>query len=248
MSSVIVAMALYTDFGAGDHYQGQMRAVLHSRLPSMPVFDLMTQAPRCQPKAAGYLLAAILCDVPDRTMVVAVVDPGVGSERQALMIHTERHILLGPDNGLLALAARRAAAVNLYRIDWRPERLSSSFHGRDLFAPVAAMLVTGEAFEATRMACEAMVGWDWPDDLGEVIHVDHYGNLITGIRSSQLPTGRHLHIAGHDIIGARTFSDVPPGRLFWYENSSGLVEIACNGASAAERLRVGVGEGVVLAA
>lgn len=241
MDKGVRAIALFTDFGPFDHYLGQMRAVLHRSVSAILVYDLMCNAPRFNPRAAAYLLAAILEDLPSGTLVLAVVDPGVGSVRQALMVQTGRHLLIGPDNGLLTIAAGRADEARVSRIDWRPERLSASFQGWDLFAPVAARLVNGEPFAASLLATQTMAGKDWPMDLVEVIHVDVYGNLITGMRASRLDCADRVVAGDHCLSGARIFSDVPPGECFWYENSSGLVEIACNQGSAAERLGLAVG-------
>ncbi|OGT88885.1 MAG: hypothetical protein A2286_09845 [Gammaproteobacteria bacterium RIFOXYA12_FULL_61_12] len=246
MSRSISAIALYTDFGPLDHYLGQMRAVLHDRVPSLPVYDLMSNAPRFDPRASAYLLAAILDDLPSGTLVVAIVDPGVGSNRKALMVQTCRHVLIGPDNGLLTLAARRSPQLQAWKIDWTPVKLSTSFHGRDLFAPVAAMVARGEPFPASPLSPDALVGWDWPDDLAEVIHADVYGNLITGLRTAKLDRDALIRAGGHLIANAGTFSEAPPGALFWYGNSSGLVEIACNQDSAAGRLGIGIGDKIDL--
>jgi S-adenosylmethionine hydrolase len=231
---------LFTDFGPWDHYLGEMKAVISTALPQLPVMDLMPCAPRCNPRASAYLLGAILETLPKDLLVIGVVDPGVGGERQILMVSTGRHWLLGPDNGLLALAAR-LPDVQVEVMDWRPSCLSRSFHGRDLFAPAAARWLKSEPLPRHAISYEAMMGADWPSDLAEVIHVDHYGNLISGLRLSADATGK-IRCGGESIPLAGTFCDVPAGGLFGYRNSAGLLEIAVNQGSAAERLDVRIGE------
>ena len=121
----------------------------------------------------------------------------------------------------------------------RPERLSATFHGRDLFAPVAAMIARGEAVPSASLepndACSVD---DWPDDLAEVIYVDNFGNLMTGIAGSKLDDGHKVHVDSKTLAYARTFSDAQEGALFWHRNSSGLVEIAANQARAVDLLNV----------
>jgi S-adenosyl-L-methionine hydrolase (adenosine-forming) len=133
-------IALFTDFGLHGPYTGQMKAVLHQMAPGVPVIDLFADAPAGNPKAAAYLLAAYAAWFPTGTIFLCVVDPGVGGERPPLIIEADERWYVGPGNGLFELVQRRANAVRRWDITWQPERLSASFHGRDLFAPVAAML------------------------------------------------------------------------------------------------------------
>lgn len=246
MTIAPAAIALFTDFGPADHYQGEMKAVLHAALPGLPVFDLMSGAPRCNPRAAAYLLAALLPRLPAPTLLIAVVDPGVGSTREVLLLECARHWLIGPDNGLLAITHLHLGG-RVSVIDWRPPWLSSSFHGRDLMAPAALRLVRGEPLACHALSSSAMAGADWPADLPELIHVDGYGNLITGLRHARLPAGVEIELAGRRIGPASTFSAVGTGELFHYGNSSGLLEIAANQCSAARVLGCGVGAPVVIA-
>ena len=132
----------------------------------------------------------------------------------------------------------------MYEIGWKPRSLSASFHGRDLFAPVAAMLARGRRKTAKlekRARLSVNLG---PDDIDEVIYVDHYGNLMTGMRAAAVPPHRNMALRGRRIAHARVFAAAAPGQLFWYENSLGLVEIAANGASAQRLLRSNPGDRV----
>jgi hypothetical protein len=235
-------IVMFTDFGHLGPYMGQMEGVLAHLAPEARVVRLMSDAPTFEPRASAYLLAALSTPFPTGTVFLCVVDPGVGSTRRPLILRADGNWYVGPDNGLLAIAARRAAEAKWWEIRWRPEHLSASFHGRDLFAPVAAMLARGVMPDVE--PCMSGVGHEWPNDLAKVIYVDDYGNLFTGIRASVLPDGAGITIAGHRPLPAHTFSDAQPGGLIWYANAHGLVEIASNRASAAALLGVDVGSPV----
>jgi len=237
---------LFTDFGAADLYAGQVKAVLHQHAPGTQVVDLLHEAPTFNVKAGAHLLAALSARVPAGSVTLAVVDPGVGGARKPVALLADNRWFVGPDNGILSVVAARAAKAEAFPIGWRPERLTASFHGRDLFAPVAAILARGERVavkleKKTRLA-ESFGG----TDLAEIIYVDHYGNAMTGLRAGGRPGDGTLVAGGHRIARARVFSDVPAGEVFWYENSLGLAEISVNSASAAEKLGLGVGHPVTL--
>ena len=237
-------IVLFTDFGLEGPYIGQMQAVLHREAPGVPVVNLTADAPRFDPRASAYLLAAYTSAFPDDAVFLCVVDPGVGGARAPLVVQTGRSWYVGPDNGLLAVSARRAQDPRAWRITWRPTQLSASFHGRDLFSPVAATLGRGEPPPGEKLACESLVGWDWPEDAAEAIYVDGFGNVMTGLRASALSQGASLKVAGRKLTRARTFSDVAPGEPFWYENANGLAEIAVNQGRADDSLGLAVGDPV----
>jgi S-adenosylmethionine hydrolase len=239
-------IVLFTDFGLEGPYTGQVKAVLYRAAPGVPVVELFADAPAGQPKPAAYLLAAYGLWFPPGTVLFAVIDPGVGSSRGALIVEAEGRWYVGPDNGLFELVIRRTADTRTWEILWRPEELSASFHGRDLFAPVAAQVARGEL--PSHMPREATIGRrpDWPDDLPEIVYIDRYGNAMTGLRAARLPAGGRLTVCGRVLKRARTFSDVPPGDAFWYENSNGLAEIAVNGGRAAEALDLVIGSAVAI--
>ena len=238
--------ATFTDFGPGGPYTGQMVAVLGAEAPGVPVVDLLALAPRFSPLPAAYLLAALAEFMPGNTAFVAIVDPGVGGDRAALALRTDRHWFVGPDNGLLAVVARRARGRVLWQVDWRPPHLSDSFHGRDLFAPLAARIATAEPVAASHVDLDAIQGADWPDDLAQIIFVDHYGNCFTGLRAATMARDEAIWVRDRRLGFARTFSAVGPGQAFWYENSNGLVELAVNGGSAAQVLGLRPGDPVRL--
>jgi len=231
-------IVLFTDFGRDGPYLGQMRAVLARRAPEVPVIELLSDAPAFDARASAYLLAAYAREFAKGDVFVCVVDPGVGGARAPLVVEADGRWFVGPDNGLLAVVARRALSAQAWEIAWRPERLSASFHGRDLFAPVAAELAGGTLLPSRP---RAVPGEDWPDDLARIVYVDGFGNAITGLRAEVLGAGDRLCVGELRIARARTFSDVAPGEAFWYENANGLAEIAvnCGRADRVLGLRVG---------
>jgi len=236
-------IALFTDFGLAGPYVGQLHAVLAQQAPGTPVIDLFHDVPNHDIRAAAYLLPAYARGLQPGTVFVGVVDPGVGTDRPAVMLHADHRWYVGPGNGLFEIVARRAQVCEWREILWRPGRLSASFHGRDLFAPVAAMLVRGVAPES-RSWTPAPPGGAWPDDLAEVVYIDRFGNLLTGIRAPNVPRTARVQVAGHVLPHARTFGEVAAGEGFWYENANGLVEIAVNGGRADHRFGCTVGAAV----
>jgi len=234
-------IALFTDFGLHGPYTGQMKAVLYRMAPGVPVLDLFADAPAGNPKAAAYLLGAYAPWFEAGTVFLCVVDPGVGGERPALIVAADGRWYVGPGNGLFELVQRRAVTARSWEIDFKPEQLSASFHGRDLFAPVAANLARREVPPGRLRNDSDDRRPDWPDDLGEIVYIDHYGNAITGLRAATLPRNARLNAAGRLFERATTFSDCPPGAAFWYENANGLAEIAVNQGRADRTLGLAIG-------
>ena len=237
-------IALFTDFGLSGPYTGQVKAVLHQLAPGHPIVDMFADLPAAKPKPAAYLLAAYGPWFPPGTVLLAVVDPGVGGARAAAVVEADGRSYVGPDNGLFELVLRRAAVVKTSAILWRPDSLSASFHGRDLFAPVAAWLAAGTLPAGALRGAGIGRLPDWPDDLPEIVYIDGYGNAVTGLRVAALPEQTGLAVGGRVLRRARTFSDVPPGAAFWYANSNGLAEIAVNAGRADDTLSLAIGTAV----
>lgn len=235
-------IVLFTDFGLNGPYIGQMEAAVYRVNPAARVINLLANAPGFNPRASAYLLAAYVDAFPAGTVYLAVVDPGVGSaQRRPVVVSVDDRWFVGPDNGLFDVVAKRARRAAKREILWRPEVLSASFHGRDLFAPIAAHL------DQQNIARE----WLGPErpfmldgvaaDLNEVIYVDDYGNAMTGARASEVPPEAVIGVNDQALTRARTFAEVLPGEAFWYENSNGLVELAVNCGNAAKRLSLQIG-------
>lgn len=239
-------IVLFTDFGLAGPYTGQMLAVLHREAPEVPAISLFADAPAGQPRPGAYLLAAYAAWFPTGTVFLAIIDPGVGGARRALIVEADGRRYVGPDNGLFELVLRRAAASRAWEIAWRPPGLSASFHGRDLFAPVAARLAAGADPASLGHPIAPRRETGWPEDLAEIVYIDHYGNAITGLRGASVPPKARITAGPHAIAPARTFSAVAEGAAFWYVNSNGLVEIAVNRGRAADALGLAVGTPVVV--
>ena len=186
--------------------------------------------------AAQYVLERPGPRFPAGTVPRAVVDPGVGSERRALAAAGRGHGFIAPDNGLLTPMLAGATVVALRE----PADAAPTFHGRDLFAPVAARVAKGDAPPGRERAPSA-IGGDWPDDLARIVYVDHFGNAMTGLRAAGLAQETRLVAQGRTLSRARTFADVPEGTAFWYENANGLAEIAVSKGRADAALDLAVG-------
>ncbi len=241
-----MAIVLFTDFGSRDPYVGQVKDVLHALAPRVPVIDLLNDVPAFQVRPAAHLLAALAPRFAAGSVFLAVVDPGVGSARSAVAVRAGGRWFVGPDNGLVSVAAARLGGMESHRIAWSPPSLSSSFHGRDLFAPVAAGLAAG-TIPPGHLARVDTLDIDFgAEDLGEVIYIDHYGNAFTGLRAARYPHDAVLRVRSHELRHAHVFSSAPAASPFWYENSSGLVEIAMNQQNAAAALGLSIGDRVSL--
>ncbi len=234
-------IATFTDFGVPGPYLGQVHAVLHSQAPGTPVVDIFPDLPACNIRAGAYLLPAYSRYLPENSVCLCVVDPGVGTERGAVVVRGNGRWYVGPDNGLFSILLRRTRNAQAFRIDWRPGELSSSFHGRDLFAPVAARLARGEPPPGEEFDPARLLTPGWPDDLAEVTYLDHFGNAITGLRASGITNTSTIEVAGKLCEFRRTFGEAEPGVPFWYENANGLVEIALANAHAGQVLGLAVG-------
>ncbi|MBI3560364.1 MAG: SAM-dependent chlorinase/fluorinase [Gammaproteobacteria bacterium] len=238
-------IVLFTDFGWQGPYVGQLKIVLQQLAPHIPVMDLMHDAPAFNPKASAYLLHAISKQLPSGTIVLGVVDPGVGDpKRRPIIVQADDRWYVGPDNGLFEIVVLNATTVTYWHITWRPEVLSNTFHGRDLFAPVAAMLAKGEPAVHLASPISALNLQHWPADLAEIVYIDRYGNAITGLRSGRLTESCTININGLVIPYARTFTEVAVGNVFWHVNSINLIELAGNRSNLVLLKNIFVGQGL----
>jgi len=215
--------------------------------PTVPVVHLMHDVPAFNVKAGAYLLHSFTNDIRGDVVFCCVVDPGVGGQRLPIVVKVDDRLFVGPDNGLFEIICRHASKpVDVWEILWQPEKLSSSFHGRDIFAVIAGRLSMGLDINDTPDFKPMLTGLtrflDWPENLFEVIYIDGFGNVMLGIVARSIQNINVLKVKDTEIKFARTFSDVSFGELFWYENAYGLVEIAVNGAAAVDILGVSIGE------
>lgn len=239
-------IALFSDFGSADLYVGQVKMVLSELAPDVVVNDLFHDAPDFNIVCSAHLLSALSAGFPPGSVFLSVVDPGVGSSRGAVVILADSWWFVGPDNGLMSVASARHKDVKYWRIIWRPENISQSFHGRYLFAPIAALIAKGE-FPSDKLESITELSINLSaDDAFSIIYVDHYGNCLTGIRSVNLAFDRVILINGVAVRYANTYSIVDVGQAIWFVNSLNLVEIAVNCGSAASLLNLKVGMGLTI--
>ncbi|MGB5338264.1 MAG: SAM-dependent chlorinase/fluorinase [Gammaproteobacteria bacterium] len=220
-------IVLFTDFGLEGPYIGQVEAVLQQQAPGVPVIKLFSDLPPFAIEGAAYLLPAYAGGFPLGTVFLCVVDPGVGSARPGVVVQADTHWYVGPNEGLFSQVMRRAGRITCRELAL-PANASSSFHGRDVFAPAAARVARGVPVEGEPVATTALARPDWPDDLYRVVYIDRFGNAMTGVRASAVAADAVLNVNGHTLQAARTFSDVAAGTAFWYANANGLVEFAVN--------------------
>ena len=249
-------IALLSDFGLRDHYVGVMKGVIAGICPSALQLDITHDIPPQDVRAGAYELSLAWRYFPQATIFLAVVDPGVGTARGAVALRVGGYIFVGPDNGLFDLiVAERpegAAGVALTNPRYARSLVSATFHGRDRFAPAAAWLAAGTAFEALGDPVDVGIRLGWPDPVvteaqvvGEVMHVDRFGNLITNIHRRLWPSLMDItevRVAGGAAARmVRTYGDAAPGELVALFGSSERLEIAVTQGSAAARLAAGRG-------
>ncbi len=234
-------IVLFRDFGLEGPYIGQLKARIWRDAPNVAIVDLFADAPFANPKASAYLLAAYAQEFPDGTVFLCVVDPGVGSERPGAIVEADGKWFVGPGNGLFELVGRRARRLNKWELPCGGNNISPTFHGRDVFAPAAAGLELGKHLFGEMRPASWNAFPNWPDELAEIIYIDHFGNAMTGLRKGFVNPSFVLQANHVYLKSARTFADVPPGDAFWYVNANGLVEIAVNKGSAADKLGIGMG-------
>jgi S-adenosyl-L-methionine hydrolase (adenosine-forming) len=235
-------IVLFTDFGMRDPYVGQVKARLAEYAPAQQVVDLLHEVPDFNPHAGAHLLAALAAGFQPGSVFLAVVDPGVGTPRDAVVVLAGGRWFVGPDNGLLSVVAARHADSKLWRIVWQPETLAPTFHGRDLFALIAAEIARGE-FPTDKLTPidKLHVEFD-AGDLARVIYIDHYGNAWTGVRG--VLKDARVSAAGETFKHSESFGFVGKGEGFWFVNSAGLLELAVNRGSAATAYGLKVGDPV----
>ncbi len=235
-------IVLFTDFGTHDPYVGQLKARLLEHAPAQPVIDLLHEAPAYNAHAGAHLLAAFASTFPTGSVFLAVVDPGVGTLRDAVVMMSGGRWFVGPDNGLLSVIAARSHDSKLWRIEWQPEALSATFHGRDLFAVIAAEIARGE-FPADKLVEVAKLNVEFDaGDLSRVIYLDHFGNAWTGVRGADIPRQVRVSARAASFQHSESFGFVGRGEGFWFVNSVGLVELAVNRGSAAQQFSLAVGD------
>jgi S-adenosylmethionine hydrolase len=243
-------ITLLTDFGTADGYVGEMKGVLLAAAPAAQVIDVTHDITSHDVELGRLALARYWRRFPEGTVHLAVVDPGVGSERSALAVASDGRFLVGPDNGVLspALLLPGARAVRLTV----PRNAAPTFHGRDVFAPAAAQLSNGVPLDSLGEPVSEPVIHRTPephrtptgDIVGQVIAIDRFGNAITnllgGIRAGDVT------VAGRTLHQRRTYSDLQEGQAGAVVGSAGLIEIVVREGRASDVLRLRRGDEVLL--
>jgi S-adenosylmethionine hydrolase len=237
-------IVLFTDFGIQDPYVGQVKARLLEAAPAQQIVDLLHEAPAYNAHAGAHLLAAFAPTFPPGTVFFAVVDPGVGTVRDAIVMLSGGQWFVGPDNGLMSIVAARNCEARIWRVIWQPEVLSATFHGRDLFAVLAAEIARGD-FPVDKLAEVAKLNVVFDEaNLARVIYLDHFGNAWTGMRGAEIPKQACLTAKTASFEHSESFGFVGRGEGFWFVNSVGLVELAVNRGNAAQNFGLTVGDPV----
>ncbi len=251
MQATCGLVTLLTDFGLADPFVGVMKGVLFGAHPALRVIDVTHGIGPGAVAEGAFWLERSYRYFPLGSVHCAVVDPGVGSARAAVVVAAERHLFVGPDNGLLAEVTLRAPHVEARAIDLKRNglgRASNTFHGRDVFAVVAGRLAARElAFNDVGPLTQLQVPSPIPGIVseadgfvGNVLTIDHFGNLITSLRASEVLPARdapfRLQIAGRRLRSVRTFADAEPGELVALVGSLDTVEVVVRDGSAVARL------------
>jgi hypothetical protein len=247
-------ITLSTDFGLTDPYVGIMKGVILSVNPEARIVDLTHGIPSHDILAGALALRSAYGYFPPGTVHVVVVDPGVGSRRRPILVATENYRFLGPDNGVLSfvLQLEKGQIFHLTETRYFCKTVSQTFHGRDIFAPVAAHLSLGTAAEAFGEPVQDPVVVEWPEPrrlgerkiLGRILRIDRFGNLITNVTQQDLTnlgtfSKLVIQIGGHQIARlCRSYAEAKPGEPFAIFGSAGLLEISVNQASAEQLLGV----------
>jgi S-adenosyl-L-methionine hydrolase (adenosine-forming) len=250
-------ITLLTDFGSQDPFVGVMKGVILSICPGAQVVDLSHQVPPQAILAASYLLKTSIGYFPKGTVHLAVVDPGVGSTRKAVALKSRGHYFVGPDNGLFSAALKDWGIEQVVELTEKKYQLpnpSSTFHGRDVFAPAAAHLANGVPFAKLGVKLNNWIWRELPKPFktaqgwtGQVLWMDHFGNLITNLEGKNLPKAFRLKIGKAVILNLTThYAEAKKGTVMALIGSSGNLEISVNGGNAAQKLGVSIGASVTL--
>jgi len=233
-------ITLLTDFGTADSYVAEVKGVLLSHAPGAVLVDVTHDVPPGDVRAAQVILERTWRRFPKGTVHLCVVDPGVGTSRQAIALSSGGSRFVGPDNGLFTAMLEGCASAVLAI----PDEAAPTFHGRDVFAPAAAALASGTPLGALGMPASSFVRAPLPVPrrdgnavVGEVLLLDRFGNLITNIMGDACAAGSRVYVAGTDVgLLRQTFGDVHAGDVVAYRGSGGTVEIGVRDGSATVRL------------
>jgi S-adenosylmethionine hydrolase len=244
-------VTLTTDFGLTDFYVAAMKAVLLSHCTTAILIDITHQIPRHDLRSASFTLERAIHSFGSGALHLAVVDPGVGTDRRLMVAEINNSTIICPDNGLITWAWRHFPAAKAHELTWRPASASNTFHGRDIMAPVAGMIAAGRRpADFTGEPIVPLILEMHPSNTteGEVIHIDHFGNATTNIPARVVTTDLVTAAIGdgQKIPIRRTYGDAEMGKALALIGSSNLLEIAVRNGSAAESLHIQIGDKISL--
>lgn len=251
-------ITITTDFGDADGFVGAMRGVILRRYPLAQLVDIAHQVPRQDVISGALVLGRACLEFPPGTVHLAVIDPGVGSQRAAVIAETTDYLFVLPDNGLLTFIAQKQQILRVHRLEnpaFQQQNVSNTFHGRDIFAPAAAHAAAGVKPEAFGPAQAHPLLLDWPAPrqeektyLGEVMHFDVYGNAMTNLPNTLVAEGSYrLNVAETSLFGPSTcYQDHAVGEPLFHKGSMGFLEVAAREDHAQRRLGLKRGLSVTL--
>jgi len=244
-------ITLLTDFGTADYFVGAVKGAILSVNPNVVIVDITHEIPAQDIEAGAFVLLAAYKTFPRGTIHVAVVDPGVGSSRRPIIVAANEQFFVGPDNGLFTYICDREPSHKTFHLTaekyFRSDP-SSTFHGRDVFAPVAGALSAGVASEQFGPEINDEIHLPSLETPLRIIHIDHFGNCVTNI-TREVFEGKSLSINGRTISAQRNFyGEAPAEEVFAIWGSAGFLEISVNGGSAARILGAKRGDTIILAA
>ena len=249
-------ITLTSDFGLKDTYVAEMKGVILTINPQATIIDVTHSVEKFDIRVGAFVLGSAAPYFPKDTIHLAVIDPDVGTERRAILIQTKRGFFVGPDNGILMLAAQNQGIEHLYELSnpkFMLPKVSSTFHGRDVFAPAAAHLDRGvkpsefgpEITEAATIKFPSVVRRN-SSLIGEVWHIDDFGNIITNISQKDLPQNQVVNIKLPGVLQnislGKTYSQAKPHEPLALIGSHGFLEIALNQGNAAEKFQAKTGD------
>nr|WP_287411076.1 SAM-dependent chlorinase/fluorinase [Pseudodesulfovibrio sp.] len=255
-------IGLITDFGLTDPYVGQLKGVLAKKAPHCRVVDISHDVAPFNVAQAGFFLAASYEHFPKDAVILAVVDPGVGTDRRIACLQIGDRLMVAPDNGLLSLAMKHTwedvRVFDLSRAMDAPKKVSHTFHGRDIFAPLVAWLALGGSLKGLGEEIDPaeLVTQSWSNPFittgqarGHVLHIDRFGNCVLNFEAGSLGKPEVIHMvspSGGELAYVTTYADMPEGAPGLLEGSQGFLEIAVNQRSAAKRFGLSMGDAIEL--
>ena len=254
-------ITLTTDYGTNDWFVGTLRGVIAWINPHANAVDITHQVAAGDIRAGAFALMAAYKFFPYQTVHVAVVDPGVGGSRGAVVVQTSEHFFVGPDNGVLSWALRQEKIHAIHRLENEKfflKPVSQTFHGRDVFAPVAAHLSKGVSLDRFGPQQDGLVRLPWPDPKrtrreaeGEILYIDRFGNAITSLHEELLAGFERkrcrIVVRGKPVAAVQgCYEGAPSGKAAGVISSSGFLELAVNGGSAAKKFRLKVGDPIMV--